>query len=367
MAGLDVNDLVNQVDESKVSDFGSNLDSSMRVQTDYFRDSFDDKWVDLFEFTLPYLDKIVRNPKRFITTEEEIIKVEQAKKVGVETIKHLAKHTNFIQDLDEDTGDVIPSKLLNVFKEETFNTYENRFIYTLIAYMEQFIRLKLDNTNKDPRLRDNKKIDYTSTTMVGEEKVSVNITLNTDLNTSLNKDPNYEERIKKIETDIKSLKFSEVYLALDKEGVAFVTNPIKKTNVILKNVNFQYAMKLWDYIMEHMADKNEPEQEKKDYQDKSQLKELIDQTFLLEYLTVNSINNKASNEDIEKAKEKTLSSMLDKIIEMNPEMTKKQLQEKLGDKFDKVKEVRMASKKDIEKIFRKYMDKYFQKISEVSI
>ena len=348
MAGLDVNDLVHQVEESKVSDFGNNLDSNMRVQTDYFKDSFDDKWVDLFEFTLPYLDKIVRNPKRFITTEEEIIKVEQAKKVGVETIKHLAKHTNFIQDLDEDTGDVIPSKLLNVFKEETFNTYENRFIYTLI-------------------LRDNKKIDYTSTTMVGEEKVSVNITLNTDLNTSLNKDPNYEERIKKIETDIKSLKFSEVYLALDKEGVAFVTNPIKKTNVILKNVNFQYAMKLWDYIMEHMADKNEPEQEKKDYQDKSQLKELIDQTFLLEYLTVNSINNKASNEDIEKAKEKTLSSMLDKIIEMNPEMTKKQLQEKLGDKFDKVKEVRMASKKDIEKIFRKYMDKYFQKISEVSI
>ena len=60
MAGLDVNDLVHQVEESKVSDFGNNLDSNMRVQTDYFKDSFDDKWVDLFEFTLPYLDKIVR-------------------------------------------------------------------------------------------------------------------------------------------------------------------------------------------------------------------------------------------------------------------------------------------------------------------
>lgn len=366
MRDLSVNDLVDQIEDSKLDDFGNNMDSNMRVQTDYARDSFDDQWLDLFEFTLPYLEKIVRNPKRFITTEEEIIKIESAKKIGVESIKHLSKHTNFIQDVDEDTGDVIPSKLLNVLKEETFNTYENRFIYTLIAYMEQFIRLKKDGTNKDPRLKDNKKIDYTSTTMVGEEKVSVNISLNTTLDTSLNKDPRYNERVKKVEDDIKALKYTEVYQALDKEGVAFVTNPIKKTNVILKNVNFQYAMKLWDYIMQHMSDKDKTDKEKKDYQDKGQLKELIDQTFLLEYLTVNSINNKASNKDIEAAKEKTLSRMLDKIIDMNPELTKKQLQEKLGDQFEKVKETRMASKRDIEKIFRKYIDKYFNKISEVS-
>lgn len=367
MRDLGVSDLVDQVDEGKLSDFGNNMDSNMRVQTDYSRDSFDNQWVDLFEFILPYLDKIVRNPKRFITTEEEIIKIESAKKIGVESIKHLSKHTNFIQDVDEDSGDVIPSKLLNVLKEETFNTYENRFIYTLIHYMEQFIRLKKDSTNKDPRLKDNKKIDYTSTTMVGEEKVSVNISLNTTLNTSLNKDPLYDERIKKIENDIKALKYSEVYLALDKEGVSFVTNPIKKTNVILKNVNFQYAMKLWDYIMQHMADKDKTEQDKKDYQDQGQLKQLIDETFLLEYLTVNSINNQRSNKDIEEAKERTLSRMLDKIIDMNPEMTKKQLQEKLGNQFDKTKETRMASKKDIEKIFRKYIDKYFERISEVNI
>ena len=366
MKDLSVNDLVDQMEESKLNDFVNGMDSNMRVQTDYARDSFDDQWLDLFEFTMPYLDKIFRNPKRFIRNEEEIIKIESAKKVGVESIKHLAKHTNFVQDIDEDTGDVIPSKLLNVFKEETFNTYENRFVYTLIQYMLQFIKIKVEGGKKDPRLKDNKKIDYTSTTMVGDEKVSVNISLNKTLDTSLNKDPRYNERIEKQENDIKDLKFTEVYRALEKEDVPFVTNPIKKTNVILKNVNFQYAMKLWDYINDHLADKNHTEQEKKDYQDKGQLKELIDQTFLLEYLTVNSINNKASDKDIEEAKEKTLSKMLDKIIDMNPELTKKQLQEKLGNQFEKVKETRMASKKDIEKIFRKYLDKYFSKISEIS-
>lgn len=70
--------------------------------------------------------------------------------------------------------------------------------------------------------------------MVGEEKISVNISLNTALDTSLNKDPRYNERIEKLETDLKTLKLTEVYKALEKEDVPFVTNPIKKTNVILK-------------------------------------------------------------------------------------------------------------------------------------
>ena len=80
MKDLGVSDLVDQVDESKLNDFGNNMDSNMRVQTDYARDSFDDQWVDLFEFTLPYLDKIVRNPKRFITTEEEKNIIQQLEK-----------------------------------------------------------------------------------------------------------------------------------------------------------------------------------------------------------------------------------------------------------------------------------------------
>ena len=75
MKDLSVNNLVDQVSESKIDDFVNGMDSNMRVQTDYARDTFDDQWLDLFEFTLPYLDKIVRNPKRFITNEEEIIKI----------------------------------------------------------------------------------------------------------------------------------------------------------------------------------------------------------------------------------------------------------------------------------------------------
>ena len=188
MRELEVTSLYDSVDESSLEDFNSKLNSNMRVQTDYFKDANNFEWVDVFEKLLPYIEKILRNPKRFITTEEEIVKIESAKKVGVETVKHLAKHTNFIQDLDEKTGDVIPSKLLNVLKEETFNTYENRFIYTLIQHLGDFIRLRTENMKKNPRLKDNKKIEYTSSTMVGQEKINVNIKLDTQLDTNLNMD-----------------------------------------------------------------------------------------------------------------------------------------------------------------------------------
>ena len=93
--------------------------------------------------------------------------------------------------------------------------------------------------------------------------------------------------------------------------------------------------------------------------EKGNIKSLIDETFLLQYLTVNSINN--NEEETKNEKEKTISRMLDRIIDLNPELTKKELQDKLGLEFDKAKERRVATKNDIEKIFRKYIDKYLQR------
>ena len=367
MKNIKVGDLVDGVEESKINEFIESMDSDMRVKTEFKKDNFDNDWLKLFETYYPYVEKIFRNPKRFITNEEEIIKIESAKKIGVESVKHLAKHANFIQDIDSDTGDVLPSKLLNVFKEETFDTYENRFAYTLLKYMIQFVLGKIDSSNKDPRIKDNKKIDYNSTTRIGEEKISVNISLKTSLDTSLNKDPKYSERVKNMLGKLRELQTTEVYKALEKEDVPLVTNPIRKTNIILKNVNFQYAMQLWEYINEHLGDKDEGKEESKDYKEQGFLKKLIDETFLLEYLTINTINKDMDEVNAQQVKEKTISRMLDKLIDLNPELTKKQLQEKLGDQFEKVKEMRMASKKDIEKIFRKYLDKYFVKISEITL
>lgn len=364
MRELEAPDLVYNVEEKTVDTFFDKINSKMKVKTEYHKDYFDEDWLDIFEEAMEHLEKICRNPKKFITTEEEIVKIEASKKTGVESIKHLAKHTNLVQDIDEN-GDIIPSKILNVFKEETFNTYENRFIYTLIFYMLQFIRQKGNIAKEDPRLIDNKSFSYVGKTKLGDENINATITLQTMLDVPLNKDPHYEQRIDNLNKNVRGLQFTEMYKALENEGVPHVTNPIKKTNVILKNTDFQYAMKLWDYIHIHMLIKGDAIDEKKDYYTEARIKKYVDETFLLDYLTIDTLSKKDSTEDIDKTKERMTNDLLDKIIELNPDMTLQQLLDKLGRQFDYVKKVKFSSKKDIEKIFRKYLDKYLSQVNNI--
>ena len=138
MDSLDVIELYEDSNKDKVKKFIDSAESSLKVQSEKKYVTRDVEWMNLIEEVIPHLDHVFRTPNRFIQNEEEIVKIEQARKVSVETIKHLSKNTNFIQTVDEN-GDVIPSKLLNVRKEETCNTYENRLAYTLIQNMKFFI------------------------------------------------------------------------------------------------------------------------------------------------------------------------------------------------------------------------------------
>ena len=102
--------------------FLNNLNSTLYIKRDYDMKDFDYEWLDIIEDTLPYIDNILRNPKRFIINEEEIVKVELARRVTVESVIHLTQHTNLIQKI-EDNGDVKPSKILNINREESLDTY----------------------------------------------------------------------------------------------------------------------------------------------------------------------------------------------------------------------------------------------------
>ena len=123
MDELNVVNLYNKTSDKKVNGFSKDIDSSLRVVTDYDKLECDYEWIDLMEETIPYIDNILRSPNRFIVNEEDVIKVELAKRVTVESIKHLAKNTNLIEDFDKKTGDVRPAKILNITKEESYNTF----------------------------------------------------------------------------------------------------------------------------------------------------------------------------------------------------------------------------------------------------
>ena len=183
MDELNVLKLYNESDNKKKDKFSNNLNSELRVKSDYDRVTCNFEWLELMEDTIPYIDNILRNPNRFIINEEDVIKIELAKRVTVESIKHLSKNTNLIQEYDKKTGDVKPSKILNITKEESYDTYENRLIYTLIQNMKFFIdrRKKSLEAILGIESKNNKTLEYNAQTSADSEKIEINLALKSAL------------------------------------------------------------------------------------------------------------------------------------------------------------------------------------------
>ena len=375
MDKLEIINLYENSNKNRIEEFTSKTNSTLKVNIDKKKMQKDSDWIKMMAFTIPYLDNIFHSPNRFIVNEEEIVKIEQAKKVSVETIKHLSKNTNFIQTVDKVTGDVTPSKLLNVRKEETYNTYENRLIYTLVQNMKRFIKKKKENlgqykndANKENDNRDNKSFEYSATSTVEDEQIEVNLSLNSKLNQDAQNKSNditqIIEEIGEIEKKIQGLQSTEVYKTLEKQHVIEVREPIKKTNVILKNVNFQYAMKLWDYLRDNFDDKNLDSVEKKDYMDNSELKKMVDETFLLHYLTMKTLDDdmEEKQDTKEEMQNMVVDQMIDKMLEINENFSEDQIKDLIEKKYEIIKYKKTAVIQEIQKTFKEHIKQYMKKI-----
>ena len=84
---------------------------------------------------------------------------------------------------------------------------------------------------------------------------------------------------------------SEFYQALE-QPCFFCRPPIRKTNVILKNPNFQVAMKLWEYLNTYDDKDDDKKAPKKDLKTSGDdiLKGILGDTFLANYLVLDSIS-----------------------------------------------------------------------------
>ena len=207
-------------------------------------------WIDTIEEVLPNLDTIVRNPRKFIVQEEDIVDVSLARSISTESVKFLAQHTNMISKVDED-GSVTPSKILNITKEESFEIYENRFIYTLLLKLKDFVTMRYDKIKKASATQDVLELDIESRFNLPSKKVTFRTEYFAQLSFDevMRLDPDTLtkiERIAKIDriiTDFLSSSFAK-----SMRNSAPVRPPIMRTNVILKEPNFKKALTLWQFI-----------------------------------------------------------------------------------------------------------------------
>ena len=156
---------------------------------------------------------------------------------------------------------------------------------------------------------------------------------------------------------------TDVYKDLRKKHVARVIPPIKKTNVILKNTNFQYAMKLWDYLQSHVANDTKEDKESKNYEDNGIIKEYFNDAFYLSYLALETLNKKSLNKYEEKeAIEEITDKLIERIVELNVDLDESILKEKIGQKIAITKYKKQASLSEIQSIFSRSIKNYLEKI-----
>ena len=245
---MNIVDYINNLNKDKASSFVGATSSDILIKKNIDAKVSDTSWIDMVEECIPYLDNIIRNPRRFIVQEENIVPIEKAKVVTEESIRHLAQHTSMIQEVQED-GTVIPLKLLNVYREETVDLYENRFIKSLVDNLYTFVTNKLEESDQKSYAKVDSEVTYKGIMKKKDEVVEVNLQLTSKKETDVDasKDGHsLDERIEHIR-DIVSAFRSSTFIKSLKESSP-VRSPIRKTNVILKEQNFIKALELWEYL-----------------------------------------------------------------------------------------------------------------------
>ena len=368
---------IEEVVEKKKNKFLKSLESNMYFKSVFSGDSLSFEWLDQIEFSCPYIDIVVRNPKLTLIKEERVVPVEKSKKVTVESIKDLSRHTNYISKYDEENNYVEPSKILNIFNEETYNIYENRFLYTLVKQVESFI-IKKEEELKNFKFNDSKLLEYSATSSTDYERVNIELRINSESFPNEKPDPKFDEeikvaraRIKRVKDYLRSWNVSPLFKELERLHITLVNPPIKKTNILLKNPNFQIALRLWDYLQKYdLLERNmlRPDLEQTG---KNPLQDFIDHSFLIDYFVLDSISKK-KREQKERMSKYALLLLTEEIQRtirllrnMGIDVDDESILNMLANNLKEQKNEKLIGADDVRDKFKNAMDEYLERMQDV--
>lgn len=210
----------------------------------------DMQWVEAIEEAIVYIDKAIREQRRFIVQNEDIVPIEKARKITNESVRHLAQHTNLIARVESDT--VTPERILDIQREESFAIYENRFLHTLLNNVIRFVEERYKEMRNAPndsfsKVHMTRKITVNGQTLAfdvtysNESHEREKIELDEDISTLTD-----FERVRRIRRVLSDFMASSLMRALS--HCEPVRPPILHTNLMTKNTNFKKSLDLWLFI-----------------------------------------------------------------------------------------------------------------------
>ena len=208
---------------------------------------FDMSFLDVIESTYPAITKIMRNPRKSIRYDEDLVNVEKAKKVNSATVRHLSSHTQLIKEITKE-GDVIPSKVLTTFAEEELAIYENRFLKSLVKRIEMFLERRYEVMKISIESLETQKLSVANEFLMSGQQVNVNldISITNKLDTEVKTTKEQYNRLLYVKEMIHGLYGTEFMRGMAK--AKDVLPPIMKTNIILHNPDFRMCYELWVYL-----------------------------------------------------------------------------------------------------------------------
>lgn len=208
----------------------------------------DERWLTVVEEGIESIFNIVDKPRRFITTSEEVVPVALAKKITADSVRHLSQNTQFIAS--NEAGEIQPTRILNVTTEESYDLYENRFVYHLIQRLFAFVDKRTDIIfwstgdetcnvmSMESKIDDAyEEISYkVEMTIKNRQSYVENDTDNMDLFKRI-------DRVRRMSRTLRASSFCDIM-----NGCAKVRSPIQRTNLMMKDPDYRACYKLWQFI-----------------------------------------------------------------------------------------------------------------------
>lgn len=223
-------------------------DNTLQQKNRILHKVVDEQWLTVVEEGIESIFNIVDKPRRFIATSEEVVPVALAKKITADSVRHLSQNTQFIAS--DANGDIQPTRILNVTTEESYDLYENRFVYYLIQRLFAFVDKRTDVIFWSTG-------DETCNTMSMESKIDdayeeisykIEMTIKNRQSFAENDSDNMNvfkriDRVRRMARVLRTSSFCDIM-----NGCSRVRSPIQRTNLMMKDPDYRTCYKLWQFI-----------------------------------------------------------------------------------------------------------------------
>lgn len=223
-------------------------DNTLQQKNRVLHKVVDERWLTIVEEGIDAIFNIVDKPRRFIKTSEEVVPVALAKKITADSVRHLSQNTQFINQ--NAAGEIEPTKILTVTTEESYDLYENRFVYHLIQRLFTFVDKRTDVIFWSTG-------DETCNVMSMESKVDdayeeisykVEMTIKNRQSYVENDTDHMDlfkriDRVRRMSRTLRQSPFCEIM-----KGCAKVRSPIQRTNLMMKDRDYRKCYQLWQFI-----------------------------------------------------------------------------------------------------------------------